>query len=86
MATTRLERKAKRNKSRAKNRVIKIKRLNTMPVIKNVDVEEIKKGFEKAPAKKAEKKVAAEATAEKAPKAEKPKKAAAEKEEKEGAE
>ncbi|MEQ9303098.1 MAG: hypothetical protein RJQ14_04215, partial [Marinoscillum sp.] len=54
MAVTRLERKGKRNKSRAKNRVAKIKKLNTVPTIKNVDIEEIKKSFEKAPAKKAE--------------------------------
>ncbi|WP_421889018.1 hypothetical protein [Marinoscillum sp.] len=56
MAVTRLERKGKRNKSRAKNRVSKIKQLNAMPTIKNVDIEEIKKSFEAAPkpAKKAE--------------------------------
>lgn len=50
MAVTRLERKGKRNKSRAKNRVKAIKRLNTAPVIKNVDIDELKKSFGKADA------------------------------------
>lgn len=64
MGTTRLERKGRRNIARAKNRVIKIKRLNATPPIKNVDVEAIKKEFEKnAKGKKAENK-------EEAPKAE----------------
>lgn len=72
MAVTRLERKGKRNKSRAKNRVAKIKRLNAAPVIKNVDIEEIKKSFEQS-GKKADKKPAAkkEEVKETAPKAEK---------------
>ena len=48
MAITRLERKGRKNKSRAKNRIKTIKRLNAVPVIKNVDVEEIKKTFEAA--------------------------------------
>ncbi|MDW7690606.1 hypothetical protein R9C00_22395 [Flammeovirgaceae bacterium SG7u.111] len=56
MAITRLKRKAKRNKSRAKNRVETIKRLNAKPVIKNVDIEDLKKDFapvaEEKPAKK----------------------------------
>lgn len=58
MAVTRLERKGRRNISRAKNRVSNIKRLNTVPTIKNVDVEAIKKEFAKnAPkAKKADQK------------------------------
>ncbi|MEQ8470464.1 MAG: hypothetical protein RIC35_04730 [Marinoscillum sp.] len=75
MAVTRLERKGKRNKSRAKNRVAKIKRLNTVPTIKNVDIEEIKKSFEKTPAKKAEPKkeeTKVEAPAKEEQKAEKP--------------
>ncbi|MFT7029672.1 MAG: hypothetical protein ACJA2C_001060 [Marinoscillum sp.] len=45
MAITRLERKGKKNISRAKNKVISVKRLNAMPVIKNVDIEEMKKSF-----------------------------------------
>lgn len=46
MGVTRLERKGKKNVARAKNRVNAIKRLNTLPTIKNVDIEEIKKSFE----------------------------------------
>lgn len=45
MAITRLERKGRKNKNVAKNRVNNIKRLNTIPAIKNVDIEEIKAGF-----------------------------------------
>ena len=45
MAVTRLKRKAKRNKSRAAARQARIKRLNTQPVIKQVDVEAIKEEF-----------------------------------------
>ncbi len=67
MAVTRLERKGRRNKSRAKNRVNSIKRLSAVPTIKNVDIEEIKKSFEKAPAKKAPAKKAAAEKAEEAP-------------------
>ncbi len=52
MAVTRLERKGRRNISRAKNKVISVKRLNAMPVIKNVDIEEMKKSFVAAPATK----------------------------------
>lgn len=52
MAVTRLERKGRRNISRAKNKVISVKRLNAMPVIKNVDIEEMKKSFAAAPATK----------------------------------
>jgi hypothetical protein len=51
MGVTRLKRKEKRNRAVAKARVAKIKHLTTVPVIKNVDVEEIKKSFA-APAKK----------------------------------
>ncbi len=80
MAVTRLERKGKRNKSRAKNRVSKIKLLNSVPVIKNVDLDELKKSFEKPskPAKKeapvkeeASVEVVEEVKVEKAPKAKK---------------
>ncbi|MEQ8239322.1 MAG: hypothetical protein RIA69_08915 [Cyclobacteriaceae bacterium] len=45
MAVTRLERKGRKNKSRAKARVATIKRLNTLPTIKNVDIEAIKAEF-----------------------------------------
>ncbi len=79
MAITRLERKGRKNISRAKARVNTIKRLNAVPPIKNVDVEAIKAEFEKklaaeaapkkekAPAKKevkAEPEVVAEAVVE----------------------
>ncbi|AWW31801.1 hypothetical protein DN752_17620 [Echinicola strongylocentroti] len=47
MAVTTLKRKARRNRQRQVTRVIKIKQLNAKPVIKNVDVEEIKKEFSK---------------------------------------
>ncbi|MEM6642742.1 MAG: hypothetical protein AAF616_07160 [Bacteroidota bacterium] len=45
MAVTRLERKGRKNKNVAKNRVATMKRLNTIPSVKNVDIEEIKKEF-----------------------------------------
>ena len=60
MAVTRLKRKDRRNKAVAKNKLAKIQHLNSKPVIKNVDVEEIASGFgttdkkEKPAAKKAE--------------------------------
>jgi len=56
MAVTRLKRKGRRNKSRAHNRVDAIKRHNLSPVIKNVDVEEIKNSFEATPEAKPAKK------------------------------
>lgn len=87
MAVTRLKRKAKRNKARAKVRLAEIQRLNKVPTLKNVDVEAIKEEFaknpkkatakkeevkeEKAEAPKAEKKAPAKAKKEEAPKAEK---------------
>lgn len=52
MGVTRLKRKDLRNKSKAKNRVKGMKQLTATPVIKNVDIEELKASFEK-PAKKA---------------------------------
>ncbi|MEO9477920.1 MAG: hypothetical protein ABJG41_20420 [Cyclobacteriaceae bacterium] len=79
MAVTRLERKGRKNKSRAKARVNTIKRLNSGPVIKNVDIEAIKAEFDKKPAKKSApkkaakeevKEVVAEAVVEETPKAE----------------
>lgn len=45
MAVTRLKRKDKRNKAVAKARVQRIKQLTLTPVIKKVDVEELKKSF-----------------------------------------
>ena len=84
MAVTRLERKGRKNKNVAKNRVATIQRLSFVPVIKNVDVDAIKKEFDakKAePAVKAEKAEKVEKTvavkAEKNIKAEKPAKAKA---------
>ncbi len=47
MAVTTLKRKLKRKRQGQKTRVIKIKQLNAKPVIKNVDVEELKKQFDK---------------------------------------
>ena len=93
MAVTRLERKGRKNKNVAKNRVATMKRLNTVPTIKNVDIEEIKAEFaKKAKSKKEEPKAEkAEAKKEAAPKAEKaeakeaPKKAAPKAEKKETA-
>ena len=76
MAVTRLERKGRKNKNVAKNRVATIQRLSFVPVIKNVDVDAIKKEFDAkkakpaVKAKKVEKTV--EAKAEKSVKAEKP--------------
>lgn len=46
MAITRLQRKDKRNKAKAVNRQTKLKQLMRVPVIKNVDIEAIKKEFE----------------------------------------
>ncbi|MGY8982031.1 MAG: hypothetical protein ACKVJ9_06320, partial [Cytophagales bacterium] len=75
MAVTRLERKGRKNKNVAKNRVATIQRLSFVPVIKNVDVDAIKKEFD---AKKAEPAVKVE----KAVKAEKVEKTVAAKAEK----
>ncbi|MDQ3395041.1 MAG: hypothetical protein M3512_13135 [Bacteroidota bacterium] len=46
MGVTRLKRKELRNRSKAKARQKKIKHLTAVPVIKNIDIEEIKKEFE----------------------------------------
>lgn len=87
MAVTRLKRKAKRNKVKAKVRQESIQRLNSKPVIKSVDVEQIKEEFKKgskgtakadtkkADTKKEEAKAEAKAPAKeaKAEKAEEPK-------------
>lgn len=47
MAVTTLKRKLKRKRLGQTTRVIKIKQLCAKPVIKNVDVEELKKSFVK---------------------------------------
>lgn len=47
MAVTTLKRKLKRKRQSQKTRVIKIKQLSAQPVVKNVDVEELKKSFDK---------------------------------------
>lgn len=68
MAVTRLKRKGQKNKLTSRTRLSTIKLLTATPIIKNVDVEAIKAGFEKdsaskpaAKAAKAPKKDAAEA-------------------------
>ena len=48
MAVTRLERKGRKNVSKAKRAKQVIKSLNAKPDIRNVDIEEIKKGFVKS--------------------------------------
>lgn len=45
MAVTSLKRKARKNRVVAKKRVDAMKRLNTKPVVKQIDIEEIKKEF-----------------------------------------
>lgn len=81
MAGTSLKRKARKNRVVAKKRVDNIKRLQQKPVIKNVDIEEIKAEFEKAEKKPVAKKAeeAPKGKTEEAPKAKKaaPKKKAA---------
>ncbi|MCG8339770.1 MAG: hypothetical protein MI674_00625 [Cytophagales bacterium] len=47
MAVTRLQRKARKNRMRATNRKVVIKRLLASPVIKKVDVEKIKEELTK---------------------------------------
>ncbi len=47
MAVTRLERKGRKDKNVAKNRVTTMKHLNTTPAIKKVDIEKIKADFTK---------------------------------------
>lgn len=54
MASTRLIRKAQKNIARANNRKAEIKRLVSSPVVKKVDIEELKASFKttKKPAAK----------------------------------
>lgn len=47
MAVTRLERKGRKNKAVAKKRVNTMKQLNSLPSIKNIDIEAIKAEFAK---------------------------------------
>ncbi len=47
MAVTRLERKLKRDRAKAKRRIATMKRLNSLPPVKNIDIEAIKAEFEK---------------------------------------
>lgn len=47
MASTKLIRKARVNKSRSVTRQEDIKRLTAVPVIKKVDIEELKASFKK---------------------------------------
>jgi hypothetical protein len=57
MAVTTLQRKHRRNRSRAVNKIAYVKVLTRTPVIKNVDIEAIKKEFAE---KKAQKTASAE--------------------------
>ena len=50
MAVTRLKRKDRKNKARQNNKQRVIKQLLSTPVIKNVDIEELKARFTSAPA------------------------------------
>lgn len=54
MGVTRLKRKDRRNKARANNRVARIKQLLLTPVIKNVDMDELRAQFGEAPKNKVE--------------------------------
>ncbi|WP_198001445.1 hypothetical protein [Nibribacter ruber] len=53
MAVTRLKRKDRKNKARQNNKQRVIKQLLMTPVIKNVDIEELKARFTNAPAQTA---------------------------------
>ncbi|WP_162054762.1 hypothetical protein [Pontibacter pamirensis] len=54
MGVTRLKRKDRKNKARANNRVARIKQLLATPVIKNVDMDELRTQFGEAPKNKKE--------------------------------
>lgn len=64
MAITRLKRKGKRNKAVASQRISAIKLLTATPVIKNVDIEELKAGFSAKGGSKAASKTKKEESAE----------------------
>lgn len=72
MAVTRLKRKERRNMAKANDRQAKIKQFTTKPVIKNVDIEAIKREFaeKKAASVAVEAQAAKSAPTEAAPKAE----------------
>ena len=72
MAVTRLKRKAKRNKTRAKVRQQDIQRLNKKPIITKVDVEGMKEEFAKNADKPAAKAATKKAAVKDQPKAEVP--------------
>ena len=63
MGVTRLKRKDRKNKARANNKVARIKQLLRVPVIKNVDVEELKAQFGGGSAKSEKKATKKEETA-----------------------
>ncbi|MCC9136893.1 hypothetical protein ACFSKU_04995 [Pontibacter silvestris] len=52
MGVTRLKRKDRRNKARANNKQARIKQLLSTPVIKNVDMDELRAQFGEAPKNK----------------------------------
>lgn len=52
MGVTKLKRKERRNRTIANNKTAKIKSLTAKPVIKNVDIEAIKKEFAEKAGKK----------------------------------
>ncbi|TPE46150.1 hypothetical protein [Pontibacter mangrovi] len=52
MGVTRLKRKDRKNKARANNKQAKIKQLLLTPVIKNVDMDELRTQFGEAPKNK----------------------------------
>jgi hypothetical protein len=47
MAVTRLKRKSRVNRTVANNRIAEIRRLNEKPIIRKVDIEELKAEFNK---------------------------------------
>ena len=53
MGVTRLKRKDRKNKARANNKQARIKQLLATPVIKNVDMDELRAQFGEAPKNKA---------------------------------
>jgi hypothetical protein len=62
MGVTRLKRKDRKNKARANNKVARIKQLLITPVIKNVDMDELRAQFGEAPKNKPTEAVEAPAT------------------------
>lgn len=64
MGVTRLKRKDRKNKARANNKINRVKQLNAMPVIRNIDIEAIKASFGTVSKKKAAPKVEKEVVAE----------------------